>query len=396
MPRTRIIANRFVSGGFASRYSSIGDTHKSWQPSQYDTYWRERHECVDEVNKRDKDNPLQIKHTGRLFVPLNGTWQANSSVRVEFREYLPESMKISLSHAMVMTDLIPSVGTVATSVIAKSNPSKPVVSVPNFLYELKDLPGMIRDIGHLKIQLRNLGRKGFQRIHAKNSANHLLAYQMGWAPLLSDLRKLLSFQSDVDKKMRELRQLYTKGGIQRRVRSQQWKANHDDVVFSSVPCDSAITTTIRHRVTRTSSIERWGTVRWIPTDLPSPDFSSKDLAKLARDLTFGMRGLQAKQAWDAIPWTWLIGWFSNVDEFIQARSNAIPLAHSTPCIMTSIYTKYSWVRLDAINQIEGGTGDASLSEKYRTTSSGSLSASIPFLNARQLSIIGALFIQRKR
>jgi len=120
------------------------------------------------------------------------------------------------------------------------------------------------------------------------------------------------------------------------------------------------------------------------------------MAKLARDLTFGMNAITAKQIWDAIPWTWLIGWFSNADEFLQAHSNAIPLVHSTPCIMTHAITKTSWIRTDTNTVYEGGYGDAAYETKTRVMNGGTLSASIPFLNGRQLSILAALAIQRKR
>jgi hypothetical protein len=271
------------------------------------------------------------------------------------------------------------------------------LSIPNFLYELKDLPGMIRDIGNLKRQIHNIRQKGYARdANPRNAANHLLSYQMGWAPLISDLRKLVDFQAQVDKKMRELQNLYSNGGLQRRVRNPAWKATLDDVVDASIPCESGITSSVTQRITRHTEIERWGTVRWIPTALPDPRFSSKKMAKLARDLTFGLHGLHPKQVWDAIPWTWLVGWFTNADEYISAHNNSIPLRHSVPCIMTSTFSKTSWVRTDSNLAIQGGYGDAGHSTKERVMNGGTLSATIPFLNGRQLSILGALAIQRSR
>jgi len=396
MPRLRLIKRRFDSIGTIQRFGSLPRGPFTWSPTEYENYPYESHRCLDEVNQRESDNPLSIRHEGRLFTPMNGTWQATTTDRIEYNNHIPSSMRLELAHDVNISTLIPSIGEVATSVLARSNPSRPYVSVPNFLYELKDLPGMIQDIGKLKIQAKNIGKKGFQRVTPKNAASHYLSYAMGWSPLIGDLRKLLDFQAQVDKKMRELQNLYRNGGLQRRVRLPAWKAVKEFTIFNSIPCDSLVNSTISHRVTGTSEIERWGTVRWIPKSLPSPDFSSKDMARLARDLTFGMRGISTKQIWDAIPWTWLIGWFSNADEFLQAHSNSIPLEHSTPCIMTRTYTKTSWRRLDTIKVVTGGDGDASLLEKSRVVSSGSLSATIPFLNRRQLSIIGALAIQRKR
>lgn len=65
--------------------------------------------------------------------------------------------------------------------------------------------------------------------------------------------------------------------------------------------------------------------------------------------------------------------------------------------MTHAITKTSRIRTDNLQQVyQGGTGDAAYETKTRVINGGTLSASIPFLNARQLSILGALIIQRKR
>lgn len=388
---------RFISAGSAHKVFSTGTVvDKSWSQATLDACPAFLERCDDFVNQKKSDNPLTITKEGRIFVPFNGVRVVPGSFTVTLSDFISTSMSQIISHPSGLESTIPSVGTVATAVLARSNPSRPAISVPNFLYELKDLPEMIRDIGNLKRQIQNSTRKGWQRINVKNAASHSLSYNMGWSPLIGDLRKLLDFQALVDKKMRELQNLYDGDGLQRRVRSTQWRGT----LTTSSPgqlAESVIDSSIVHRIERFSQIERWGTVRWYPASLPDKRFSSKEMARLARDLTFGMNGISAKQLWDAIPWTWLIGWFSNVDEFLQAHFNTIPLVHSTPCIMTHAITKTSWIRTDNLQQVyQGGTGDAAYETKTRVINGGTLSASIPFLNARQLSILGALIIQRKR
>jgi len=352
--------------------------------------------CDDFVNQKDVDNPLTITHQSRLFYPFNGVRIIPGNSTITLTDLISTSMQQPITPVSGIDTSIPSVGTVATAVLAKSNPSRPDISVPNFLYELKDLPEMIRDIGRLKNQIRNGLKKGFQRVNVKNAASHSLAYNMGWSPLIGDLRKLLDFQALVDKRMRMLQNLYDGDGLQRRVRSNQWKGTMTSESSGQL-AESSIDSSIVHRISKFSTIERWGTVRWYPASLPDGRFSSKKMARLARDLTFGMNGISAKQIWDAIPWTWLIGWFSNADEFLQAHSNTIPLTHSVPCIMTHTMTKTSWVRTDTLQSVyTGGYGDAFYETKTRVINGGTLSASIPFLNARQLSILTALIIQRKR
>lgn len=398
MTRIRSRLTPLSSNGYAVRVNSgVEIARKEMSSLEAQLYPYERHYCEDTVNQRTSDNPLLIVFEGRQFVPLDGRIDVDPTTYRIFENHIPSIMKSALGHATGISSLIPSIGTVATAALARSNPSKPYVSVPNFLYELKDLPGMIRDIGNLKRQLENVRRKGIQQVTAKNSASHLLSYQMGWAPLISDLQKLIDFQAQVDKKLRDLQGLYNGGGLQRKVRSPAWKATKEQNVFSDFPMESVISPQIRCDVIRLTSIERWATVRWYPKTLPDTRYSSQEMAKVARDLTFGMHRITAKQLWDAIPWTWLIGWFSNVDEFLQAHHNAIPLTHSTPCVMTKTETKTSWTRTDLLQeQVQGGYGAAGYSTKERITSSGTLSATIPFLNGRQISILGALAIQRKR
>ncbi|UJQ85392.1 MAG: putative maturation protein [Alehxovirus faecivicinum] len=350
--------------------------------------------CDDEVNRRDRDNPLTIDFVSRNWIPLNGVYLAGNRI---YRNYFPTAAYGNLSHNSELMSSIPSVGEVALATLARSNPSRPAISIPNFLYELKDLPGMIRDIGRIRLQAKNFSKTGLQGIHPKVASNHYLSYVMGWSPLISDLRKLLDFQSHVDKKATELHNLYANGGLQRRVRSNQWKRAADRLIDDIYTIESLNGRVINSKVTEFSQVERWGTVRWTPASLPPFDLGSRDMGRLARDLAFGMKGISPKQAWDAIPWSWLVSWFTNVDDFLGAHHNAIPLVHSTPCVMTKRFTRRDFTRIPGNEpHYTGGDGCIIRETKERVTNSGSLSASIPFLNGRQFSILGALHIQRSR
>lgn len=372
--------------GVADRVNNgVTITHR--ENVDYDsTYYYTRELCVDDLGKT-VDHPLSITRTDRRgIVPLDGELFINPTTYRKFLKYIPSTQGgFSPGH---LSTSIPSIGTVATAVLARSNPSRATLSLPNFVFELKDLPGMIRDIGRLKLLYKN--RKYLAR-PVKESANYYLSYQMGWKPLISDLRKMLDFQSHVDKKMRELDRLYNNGGLQRKVRIPSWT----QVVSSesAQTAESSITSDVTFNRTIITEIERWGTVRWYPSSRPSTRLSSKQLARLARRLAFGLRP-SSKVVWDAIPWTWLIGWFSNADEFIQAHDNGIPLTHSVPCIMTRTTTNYFWRRTDPNTWASGGNSSLLYQTLERSLSSGTLSASIPFLTGRQLSILGALNIQR--
>jgi len=359
--------------------------------------------CEDSTGS-GSDHPCYIYHiTKNGVTPLTGsiglvgmpgwfTWYYG------YNTWYPDFLASqTLSH---LPNTLPSPGAIATAVLAKSNPSKPYVSVPNFLYELKDLPGMIRDIGRIKLGQRST-------YGAKELANHSLAAQMGWAPLIGDLRKLLDFQSQVDRTIVDLDNLFNKNeGLHRTVgksrpptakgggRSGLWSQVLNST--SNVTVESAIGIPIQCRLDVQTTVECWGSTRWTSIAKPGTDFSSKKLAAMARLLVFGLN-INSKTVWDAFPWTWLIDWFVNVGDYLQANTNVIPVVSSTPCIMTHEKTVTTWTRIDGYqSDIAGATGSTTIESKSRTIAVPTISATIPFLSGRQLSILGALAIQRFR
>ena len=368
------------------------------------------HSCEDDTGP-GVDHPLLINHIEKNGVtPLTGSRGAAVpgwfSWYYNYENWLPDYLLgTNLSH---IPGTLPSAGAMATEVLARSNPSKPYVSLPNFLYELKDLPGMIRDIGHLKHQVGGLakGRGPTGGLSGRDLANHQLSVQMGWDPLIGDLRKLMDFQSKVDRKVVDLNNLFVNnGGLHRTIgkekpstssgggRSGLWT----EVLTSSsdVFVESGIGILIQCRLTTTTTRKSWGSTRWNSTLPPDRSYSSDQLASLARSLVFGLN-VNQRAIWDAIPWTWMIDWFTNIGSYLDATNNAIPVSASTPCIMTHTRTVTEWKRIDGNTDIKGAEGSTVIESKHRTIAGPTLSAAIPFLNGRQLSILGALAIQRKR
>lgn len=347
-------------------------------------YWQR---CVDVTGLPNQDHPLTItERDNRGFLPLTGHIDQGAGSYITYDNWIPSGFT-NVSH---LSTSVPTVGASALTLRARTNPSREEVSVPNFIHELKDLPGMYRDIMSFKLRLRNLGSG---RGDPRTIANYHLSTQMGFLPLISDLRKMMQFQHLADRRIVELNRLYSSRGLKRRLRLySEVQSDQSDIV-----AESSLGTFIRVRKYKVTKIERWGTIRWIPTSVPK-DLRRQDLGRIARKLVFGLhhRGVDAVQAWNALPWTWLIDWFANFDDFLEAHRNDIPAAPTGPCnIMTRTETYETWVRTDLFEQsIKGASGLRKLTTKERAQSSGSLSVTLPFLNGRQWSILGALALQR--
>ncbi len=95
------------------------------------------------------DHTLTIERYDRRGIQLlDGEIFTGPTTYSRFKRWPADAQTGIFGH---LATSIPSVGEVATAVLARSNPSRADISVPNFLYELKDLPGMLKEIGALKL-----------------------------------------------------------------------------------------------------------------------------------------------------------------------------------------------------------------------------------------------------
>lgn len=342
--------------------------------------------CIDIANSPHTDNPLTIdKWDGSFLLPLNGeVVTALPSVQryTEFKSSAPYTLRSHLT-----TDM-PSAAVDATKLLAKTNPSRVEVAPLSLIQDMIDLPKMLKDLNKLRKSPRSI-------LTPKQLANQNLAFQFGWLPFVNDISKLLHFQKFVDQRSNELQRLYSKGGLKRRMSLGSAGAETQGVTT----LESSIGLTIFAKYGKFTSSRRWGTVRWIPTGLPP--WSPKDGKYIdeARHLVSGftINGLNAG-AWDLLPWSFIVDWFTNSGEFMQANLNTIPVTHGPCNIMTESTTLIAFNRLGSGGDnlaITGGSGLASFHTKKRDVIvAGDFSASMPHIGAQKLSILASLFVQR--
>lgn len=267
--------------------------------------------------------------------------------------------------------------------LAATNPGRSSVSIPNFIYELKDLPGMLRLDGINLLSLRDPRGSAWAL-----PANAYLSGKFGWGPLIGDLLKMLDWQKSVNNRIRQIIQARERPVSRKLVygsQSNSFTYRNENFVWG------------RGDITLQTDYSEWGSVRWVPTPLALsgavPPNVQAFLSNFSLDQPLAV-------LWAALPWSWMIDWFANVSQYIQATSNTL-----------FWYPTDIWLHRKAISRSELGAvrvfssgGDLSLKpgvnfarDYYRTPASAPyLEASLPFLSEGQVTTAVALIAQRVR
>lgn len=289
----------------------------------------------------------------------------------------------------------PSDNNAALMTLARTNPSRPALDVPVFIKELRDIPRMLKHIGN-RIQR---GSKGARRLikdyTAEMAAEDSLALQFGWAPLVSDLIKVLDFQESVNQRMNEIDRLYN-GNTHLKRKVTVYRENVDKGKRAHF-CGPPYSAQTRVIVQYEQEALKWGSVRWLPST--APEFSSDDeQLDYAKKLVTGLKGdISPSTVWNGLPWSWMLDWFGATGDFLEAHRNTVPVQHEDLNIMEShgiLAKSFAW---------ESNQWDASfvldgyplVGYKSRIPLIGipNPDVRLPFLNGRQLSILAPLAIQ---
>jgi hypothetical protein len=225
----------------------------------------------------------------------------------------------------------------------------------------------------------------------REAANQHLGIQFGWLPLVDDVHSLLNVGQYINRRKDELHRLYSGAGLKRRLHLGKWTADTQSLKL----VESASQLQINTRLHSITHVDRWGTVRWKPSVTPGHHPSDVEILKLARQVALGMTTEATMLgAWDLIPWTWLINWFTNVKSFASQYSNTVPASSESANVMTHTQTQEFYKVISITSGYTGGGGSRTIESKSRYVGSATLDAHIPFLNGSRLSILGSLFVQR--
>jgi len=378
MTRTRSRSGANSTGTFTT-VGGIPCALTNWNHSW--NRWKET--CVDEtfVGDGHSFDMTKIEWEGTPM-SANGT-NCNNQVVQRMTNLVPQHFRAlqPVSSWHIATFGRPSNGALAAKLLALTSPSRPVVDLPIAIAELRELPLLIR--GHGDGFLKSLARGN-------------LSYHFGIAPMISDLSSLLDFQDAFASRMRELNAL--KEGTLRRKRSLFRGAGYSSgpfVVNSGTSNGGTINTTF----TANTVEEVWGFVRWKPSvGFPSTDDA---LRRAARRAVLGLT-VDFATAWNLIPWSWLVDWCSSTGDYLMSNRNIIPCTATGLCIMSHRTTRYQYTKtggsfpLGLTMTSPIGPWIVKVESKTRSPVTPTLSAHLPILNARQLSILGSIGISKYR
>lgn len=208
-----------------------------------------------------------------------------------------------------------------TQVASWTSPGRAQVSLPNFIHELRELPEM----------LWKRAPTSSRRKDPTNPGNSAVEQNFGWDPLLSDVAKLFKFSEQFDRRLRELNAIYDRpGGLKRqRVVAEGHARSISTIAANSWICGVQVERT-NHTLSR-----QWASLAWKPLfGAFSMKPSSGELSRKAAASIHGWRA-NPKILWDALPWSWLVDYFANVGDLIEASSNSFEYFPDQCCVMST-------------------------------------------------------------
>lgn len=289
-------------------------------------------------------------------------------------------------------DLLPGYSndaSVRNRLLAQTGPLTPKVNLPLFIFELRDLPQMWREAGNFLLKLR---KKPTKLLSDKEAAAATLAYQFGWRPLIEDLMKACNFAELVRKKQQELDRAGSSKGLKRRIILDDTTATKvvTPTIFSSP--------TFSPKITYAQSRKVWATCRWKLRDNNKYGYKATwiEAFKTALGLNPGMLPISV---WKALPWTWMIDWFTDISNVLIANYNSLYYRPTNGWFMQTLAvtaTHPSYKNQDAILAPGTKTVVRKMRNVIPSISNASVTLRVPFLDSFKLSILGSMTILRIR
>lgn len=375
------------------RYRELGPIHlggkadplKAGLTVQYGTNkMSHRQRMFDFVGNRSSTNPLEYYSddwtVGWFSGENSAFWRCESWLQYH------DAGGWALSGLPSYTDSV-----AATMALARSNPSRPTLDVWNFLWELKDIPRMVKQIGDLMRKYGPNPSKNWPRSQSliKDIGSAYLGWTFGWDQLARDLGTMLDFVAQVEKRTKELDQL--KAGDLRRTVTL---INMNDQVSknNAFYCGPLYQSSVRINLRLVRARRQWVRVRYAPT-AQTFKMLGADHSDLARSIAFG-HVPDLSTVWNAIPWSWLLDWFSTAGDYFAANRNRLGVRVDDIAIMRYTVLKLAAAELSnprpssTFVENKGYHWEQKLRSRY--VGGPVIEAFVPYLGAKNWSILAAL------
>jgi len=314
------------------------------------------------------------------------------------------SWPITMTTAQMAASTWGSVDAYGAKAWTKFRPGESLADAAVFIGEITDVPRMLKTTASLfgREFLSRFGRN--PRGYAKNAADHWLNTQFGWLPFISDLRKFYRAWKVMDtwynNLVRNNGQWVKRGGIVKKDTSVTEVASYGSALITPALLNFTYWNPNypdkgKSRITRVTSQKAWfeARYRYYVPEIESVVWKRKALLHL-----FGV-DLNPATVWELIPWSWLIDWFANVGDLLNAKSNTSLFNNLATEAAYMMGTTEELVRHDAHFNFLGGpmhlTWETNLVRKVRKLGGKfGFDLSDASITARQWSILGALGISR--
>lgn len=371
-----------------SRSMSFGDTTSSWTylgTPGTTTRSIGSKQCDDVVGNFGEPNPLTITETKRGGSLLN--W--DGSLQCDSKPCSIQNRAPSYNG--------PQPATYINRILSQTGPLTPDVYLPLSIFELRELPQLVKYLGDLGYGIKDAIRDRGPISPGKGVAEWYITAQFGVAPVVQDILKLLTFAAMVRKRQRMLRDAHSKKGIRRRVKLDEGRLGPN---FGVLAVNSTQGAVVWQDYESYTDFKTWATVTWTVRD-PSQVGKTPSFDEAFR-IALGLnKGYIPIMVWKALPWTWMTDWFLNISQILQANHNRIYYKPGKICIMRQTVGVTSFAAQSNINgkpkQFITG-GEVRNVSKTRTVHApnNNVNLRMPFLDPFKLSILGSLAVLKAR
>jgi len=203
--------------------------------------------------------------------------------------------------------------------LANASLSTPIFDLTNFIWELKELPKLLKYTGDLL--------SGRKPVHP---GDLWLAQSFGWQPLISDLKSMLNFAEAVEKRLDELMDAKREERVRRKLH------NSVELYHPTIPDLEGIT----FALVDAHTTKVWGTGRWRVQDHAGLEYLRGAVQGSRGNLAYAIRALglpSSSGIWNSIPWSWLIDYFWNIGDILETHGKEFPVHLKDVSIM--VYQK---------------------------------------------------------